>query len=68
MPALVTGVFFLFYGITGGFIRKKILISYRTKEYVEGRDAYGRGVFYIVVGVLFLSIIFLALLRELSLY
>jgi hypothetical protein len=51
--ALIFGVFFLAYGIKGGLIDKKIL-SAHPATYVSGKEAVGRGIFYIVLGVLFL--------------
>lgn len=51
--ALIFGVFFLIYGIKGGFINKKIL-SYYPDTYVTGKQALIRGVFYIAIGLFFL--------------
>ena len=51
--ALIFGVFFLVYGIKGGFIDKKIL-SAHPSTYVTGREAVTRGIFYIILGVMFL--------------
>jgi hypothetical protein len=52
--ALIFGVFFLFYGIKGGFIDKKIL-SAHPSTYVTGKEAVTRGIFYIILGTLFLA-------------
>jgi hypothetical protein len=52
--ALTFGIFFLFYGINGGFIDKKIL-SVHPSTYVTGMEAVARGIFYVFLGVFFLA-------------
>lgn len=48
---LAISLFFLVYGIKGGFIEKKILSHY-PNIYATGSDAIKRGLFYVVLGVI----------------
>ena len=64
--ALIFGVFFLIYGIKGGFIDKKILSSH-PDTFVTGKQALIRGIFYIAIGLFFLFgcfIIVLSLIKS----
>jgi hypothetical protein len=54
---LCLGVFFISYGIKGGFIEKKILVNAWRQEYVSGRGAQTRGWFYIIVGIIFIVVL-----------
>lgn len=62
----IFGVFFIFYGIKGGFIDKRILVQH-PNYYVTGKEAVTRGIFYIILGVLFLagfSVIVISLIKK----
>jgi len=48
---LAISLFFLVYGIKGGFMGKKILSHYPS-SYATGSDAIKRGVFYVILGLI----------------
>lgn len=56
------GLFFIIYGIKGGIIKKRILINAWRHDYSTGRDAVIRGCFYIAVGLLFIIVLFAAII------
>lgn len=51
---LVFSIFFLWYGFVHGIQNKRILGSY-PDNYLNGRKAVNRGIFYILIGIFFLS-------------
>jgi hypothetical protein len=63
---LGVGLFFIVYGVKGGFIDKKILVNSWKNQYVFGRDAMFRGCFYIFIGIMSLFVLVAAIIRTLS--
>lgn len=49
----VFAIFFVVYGIKAGIINKRILVGHPS-NYVEGKSARIRGIFYIFIGLFFL--------------
>ena len=64
--SLTLGSFFLFYGIKGGLIDKKILKDF-FGNYALGMEARIRGIFYVLIAVFFWAgtfIITLSILKK----
>ena len=50
---LLFSIFFICYGIKGGLIEQKILSDF-FNNYITGKEAVQRGIFYIIIGLFFL--------------
>ena len=60
------GSFFLIYGIKGGLIQKRILKNAWRQDYVTGRNAVIRGIFYIFLGILSIFALIIGILDALK--
>lgn len=60
------GLFLVIYGVKGGLMEKKILADAWRKTYITGNDAAKRGWFYIILGVIILTIVTFAIIKTLK--
>jgi len=63
---LSVGIFFIFYGIKGGLIENKILVNAWKQKFVTGKSALVRGYFYIILGLLFIGVLFATVIDSLK--
>ena len=56
-------LFLIIYGIKGGLIEKKILVNGWKHLYATDQQAIKQGLFYIVMGVIIISVYLLAVIK-----
>jgi len=68
VASLVLGAFFVYYGIKSGMIDQHIVADFRG-NFLEGKEAFNRGIVYLVVGLGMLAaagVVALSLYRRLT--
>lgn len=59
---VLVGAFLVVYGVKAGLVNRRIIRNSALQTYATGREAVQRGLFYIVAGLVLVSVLGLALI------